>query len=73
MRDGKLEAKYQMEYKNGKPINPDHRFFVLSIDTDSYARKAACYYADLCRESHPILSQDMIQAYGLNCEGEDRP
>lgn len=73
MKDGKIEPRYRVTHKDGKPVNPNHRLFILSVDTDPYARRAACYYASICSETHPELAEDMIRHYGLDCSGSDKP
>lgn len=65
MNDGPLEPRYRITHKDGQPIDPTHRLFVLSVDTDPYALRAASYYAQICAETHPELAADMRATYGL--------
>lgn len=63
--DGPPLPQYKVTHKDGHPVHPALRFFVLAVDTDEYAREALCSYAQDCRETHPQLSEDMIREYSL--------
>lgn len=40
--------------------------FVLDINHDPYAKAALRAYAEACKETHPILSDDMMKRYALD-------
>lgn len=61
MEEGKgLYDKYTV-LKNSGATSPDAQYFVLRIDTDPNARKAARYYADLVRMTNPELADQLIE------------
>jgi hypothetical protein len=66
MKDGKVEQRYRITHKDGKPIHPARRLFVLSPDTDPYAAEALRAYAELCKEKYPQLAESIIKDYDLD-------
>lgn len=59
-------SKYTVTRNNdtvGK--HKDCEYFVLDINHDPYAKHALVSYAAACAATHPELSKDMIQRYGL--------
>jgi len=42
-----------------RPKGLYHKFFVLNLWSDSWAREAARRYAELCREENPELADDL--------------
>jgi hypothetical protein len=69
MRDGKLYGRYTITHKDGKPIDPDRRYFVLSPDTDPHALTALMVYVVSCQKTHPTLAKSICQEYGLAIPG----
>ena len=41
-------GKYRIEKANGDAVDPEACYFVLRLDTDAAARKAAAIYAEHC-------------------------
>lgn len=39
-------------------------YFVLDVDHDPYSKAAVLAYAEACKETHPLLSADLIKRYG---------
>jgi hypothetical protein len=50
--------KYHVEKKDGT-TDPNADYFVLRIDSDSHARKAAIAYAESIKEENPNLAFDI--------------
>lgn len=67
MNDGNVEPRYTVTHKDGKPLPPGTRLFVLSPDTDPYAGPTLCFYAQVCRLTHPELSKSIVETYELPC------
>ncbi len=65
MKEGQVYGRYTITHKDGKPLDPARRLFVLSPDSDPHAAKALAYYAEVCRETHPELSQSIRETYEL--------
>lgn len=55
-----LYDKYDIKKKDGTPVDDDAVYFVLRLDTDPHARRAAEIYAAHCREDNPELAQDLL-------------
>lgn len=51
--------KYKVEKRDGTPIDPKARYFVLRVDTDRHARAALMMYAESCQDENPQLFQDI--------------
>ena len=61
-----LESKYIVTRADGSPIDPTADYFLLRLDSDLAARKAALHYADLIQEDNPLLADDLrsrVQSY----------
>lgn len=65
MKDGVVEPRYTITHKDGKPIDPSKRYFVLAVDSDPYAKTALREYALECQTTHPTLARSMNEEYGL--------
>lgn len=53
-----LYKKYEV-VKVGEETDPDARYFVLRLDSDGAARKAAMFYAFLVEDYAPELAEDL--------------
>jgi hypothetical protein len=62
-------SKYKIEHVDGSPIDPGAIYFVLRLDTDQFARKAALAYANSCLDFQ--LGADICQIVD-ELELEDR-
>lgn len=51
--------KYVISKQNGDPIDPNAFYFVLRLDTDPHARKAAMAYAESVENENPELAKDL--------------
>jgi len=57
---GGYEPRFIIERTDGKPINPDRRYMVLSFDGSDYeAVKALLHYAELKEPTNPELAKDI--------------
>lgn len=70
MKDGPRIDRYTITHKDGKPIDPAKRYFVLSPESDPYARTALAAYIGACRATHPVLARSLAAEYGIEPEGE---
>jgi hypothetical protein len=55
-----LYDKYIVTKTDGSPIDPEEVLFLLRLDKDPFARRAACTYAFACREENPTLAKDLL-------------
>lgn len=58
--DKGLYQKYRIEKTDGTPTDPKAVYFVLRLDTDLAARRAAATYAHACGEDNPQLAADLL-------------
>lgn len=64
-----LIDKYVISKKNGKPLDPTAKYFVLRLDDGgepnhvSACRKAVLAYANEIKDFLPKLSNDLIKKY----------
>lgn len=71
--------KYNIEKSDGSPMDPEADYFVLRLDKDPHARKAADAYAKSVARENPTLANDLRQriatalssTYGLSQEADD--
>lgn len=54
-----LYDKYEIRKRDGSPVDPNAKYFVLRLDTDRFAIGAAQRYSKLCREENPKLSEHL--------------
>ena len=54
-----LYNKYFITKRSGKPVDPEAVYFVLRLDTDPVARKAARTYAKEIRATKPALADEL--------------
>jgi hypothetical protein len=66
-----LFDKYQVTHADGRPVDPNARYFVLRLDTDQPARAAAAIYADAVEESKPDLAADLRSQVAELGAGDD--
>jgi len=59
--DGLIFPKYFISKVNGNPIDPEAEYFVLRLDTDPHARKAAVTYAQSVKPENPKFSADIFR------------
>ena len=55
-----LYGKYRDEKANGSPVDPKADYFVLRLDTDKAARKAAIYYAELTQSERLLKDLERL-------------
>lgn len=65
MQDGPLYGRYTITHKDGKPVDPGKRYFVLAVDTDAGAIPALVAYVDAIKATHPTLAADLQREYQL--------
>ncbi len=59
-----LYNKYFVTKRSGKPVDPEAVYFVLRLDTDPVARKAARTYAEEIRATKPTLADELEEILG---------
>ena len=52
-------GKYVIEKADGSPVDPEACYFVLRLDTDPAARKAAAQYARSVRRKNAVFADDI--------------
>ena len=55
----KLYDKYVIAKRDGSPLDPKARYFVLRLDSDACARVAARMYANCIDMTWPGLAKDL--------------
>lgn len=64
--DGPLYGKYDVQRCDKAEEDPDSKhylgcaYFVLDLDHDPYAAEALRAYAVACKDTHPILSEELM-------------
>ena len=64
--DGPLWGKYEVhrvDHAEGNPASKHYlgcAYFVLDLDHDPYAPEALRAYAVACKDTHPILSEELM-------------
>lgn len=56
-----LYGKYVVTKADGEPTDPSARYFVMRLDTDPHARRAAAAYADEVSQENPELAADLLE------------
>jgi len=56
--------KYIIRKADGTPIDPNADYFVLRLDKDEHARKAALAYADSVETENPVFAADIRAKIG---------
>lgn len=56
-----LDGGYVIQNADGTPIDKGASFFVLRIDNDPHARKAAMRYATSVFDENPLLAESINQ------------
>ena len=51
--------KYIVSKANGEPVDPEAEYFVLRLDTDSKAREALDFYAELIKKDNTKLNEEL--------------
>jgi hypothetical protein len=54
-----LFDKYTVAHADGSPIDSQARYFVLRLDTDEHAQKAALAYMESVKGTNPELACDL--------------
>lgn len=57
---GGWRMKYKIEKLNGNPMDPKADYFVLRLDADPHAGKAALAYAKSVRQDNEKFAEDII-------------
>jgi hypothetical protein len=61
-KKGGLQAsKYIISKADGSEIDPDAWYFVLRVDDDPHAQKAAIAYAQSVEGENPLLAKELIE------------
>lgn len=55
------KQKYIIGKTDGTPVDPEAVYFVLRLDKDEHARKAALAYMDSVSEENPKLAYDIFK------------
>jgi len=55
-----LHDKYIISKTSGEPVDPEAHYFVLRLDTDKFARRAAFKYAVCIMDENPEFFRDII-------------
>lgn len=63
--------KYIVQKSDGSPINPNAQYFVLRIDTDPAARKAALRYSSYISQTDPDFADEIFQ-WVMQFENQDK-
>lgn len=66
---GGLKDKYEIRKTNGKPVDPESWYFLLRVDHDIHAQKAAMCYADSVENENPVLAEELrtkVRTYNPN-------
>lgn len=50
-------SQYIVSKTDGTPVDPNAKYFVLRLDTDIHARKAAVAYAGSIQSENPALAR----------------
>lgn len=53
-----LYSKYEIIKSDGSPVDPHADYFVMRLDTDEVARKAALYYSSITPNKE--LARDLV-------------
>ena len=61
-KDGGFDNKYIITKRSGKPTDPNAMYFVLRLDKDPHARKAALAYAKSVKSDNLQLSNELTKA-----------
>ncbi len=65
-KKGGLQAsKYIISKTDGSEVDPDAWYFVLRVDDDPHAQKAAIAYAQSVEKDNPILAKELIEQVRL--------
>lgn len=56
-----LFRKYEVRKTDGSAVDPNAAYFVMRLDTDPHARRAAGAYADSIAEENPELAADLLE------------
>lgn len=68
-KKGGLKDKYEVRKTNGKPVDPEAWYFLLRVDHDIHAQKAAMCYADSVESENPVLAYELrtkVKSYNPN-------
>jgi hypothetical protein len=60
-KEGIIYGGYFIQNADGTPVDENASFFVLRIDTDPHARKAAMRYATSVFDENPLLAESIKQ------------
>jgi hypothetical protein len=63
MAKKRLYRKYEIRKANGKPVDPNARYFVLRIDSDPSARVATLVYADEMEKIGELLFAEQLREW----------
>lgn len=64
--DGPIYGKYDVMRVDDAETDPESKhylgcaYFVLDLDHDPYAAEALYAYARACKDTHPILSEELM-------------
>ncbi len=66
-KNGGLKNKYIIKKTNGQPVSPEAQYFVLRLDKDPHAVKAALAYADSVEIDNPALAFQ-LRGLAMQCK-----
>jgi len=64
------KLKYLIHKADGSEVDPKAEYFVLRLDKDQHARKAALAYAESIGPENPKLAGDLILKVSI-CEAKE--
>lgn len=68
-----LYGKYIVQKADGSDVDPNADYFVLRLDTDPAAQRAALRYADIVRVESPRLAEDLRDRVLQHCKRTTPP
>ena len=64
-KGGLQKSKYIISKDDGSDVDPDAWYFVLRVDKDPHAQKAAIVYAQSVEEDNPLLAKELMEQVRL--------
>ena len=59
-KNGGIKNKYEIRKIDGTQVDPEAWYFVLRVDKDPHAQKAAMVYAESVFKDNPVLSAELL-------------
>jgi len=64
-KGGLQKSKYIISKDDGSEVDPEAWYFVLRVDKDPHAQKAAIAYAQSVEEDNPLLAKELMEQVRL--------